>query len=221
MARKKGIPHRSPDSFTDAQRQIPAQLRRLGSNPARQEALLRYEDPNKVPIPTDWMAQVIKEAKKPQRQKDLERADRIISARLDGKTVAAEDLEWLNKFQKVIEAEHEAENATISADNSDVEKSRDDIDNDGQEVAAARLTAGNLEPSNTSAAPALDDDANCSSLSEVSNVSALNPDCSPKQKRVVRTKPPTSFHPVEKENKVASEVALLRDEAEVGLSFYA
>lgn len=71
--------------------------------------------PIETSLPTDWNSERIKETKKPKHQRDLEKAKRIISARLEGREVSDKDESWAiniaRKEEKLETAEIEEKRA--------------------------------------------------------------------------------------------------------------
>ncbi|KAF1849659.1 HET-domain-containing protein [Cucurbitaria berberidis CBS 394.84] len=114
MAGQKRTSRRSPSSLADAYRDIPGLLAREATDPLRQQALSHITNPRETPLPTNWVSERIKvrDARKNQRKEALQKAERIIKARLVGSFVTAEEVHWANQICKEEEA---AENAKHKA----------------------------------------------------------------------------------------------------------
>ncbi|KAH7084715.1 hypothetical protein BKA63DRAFT_573650 [Paraphoma chrysanthemicola] len=184
MVRTKSTPHRSPDPVHESPRNIA-----------------------RAPIPTDWTSAQLK-SHRPKRQRDLEEAFRILGAAIDDPgAVNARQLAWAKEFARKEHELEDAENETVSADSEGdvLEEQDEDEDNDvGEEEAEdAGFLAGFLSPSgshlgapltaiNLASLDVQDEDADSatSSLSTVSNVSALEPEDSTARPTVA----PSSTH---------------------------
>jgi hypothetical protein len=116
MARDKRPAHTSP-GFSDADRDLPTQMARKAITLADRIALVNLLGPNEMPIPTDWVrypfpqtaritsnsiplkvTRQLEQARKPKRQRDLEEILRIVTDKLAGRPITAQELKWANDF---------------------------------------------------------------------------------------------------------------------------
>ncbi|KAH7094365.1 hypothetical protein FB567DRAFT_574395 [Paraphoma chrysanthemicola] len=184
MARTKPMPHRSP-----------------GVNHENPRNLAR------APISTDWTSARLR-THKSKRQRELEEAFRILGAGLnDPGAVTARELAWAKDYARKEQELEDAENETVSADSDGAvfEEQDEDENNDSGEEGdeGAEILSGSISSSeNHRSAPLTannlasfdleDEDAisATSSLSSVSNISALEPEDSTARPTVA----PSSTH---------------------------
>ncbi|CAN9303397.1 unnamed protein product [Alternaria sp. RS040] len=147
MAREKRIAHKSPNSLSDANRDITsaqAKLIRNQNTHEHRQALVNSSVPEETPVSVGFAAQIVDEAQKPKRQADLEKARGILDRRQKGQSVSWVELEWM-KTLCAREAKLEgAEMKDVTA--IDMEKQQWPLD---QERKIQGISAANKDPIST------------------------------------------------------------------------
>ncbi|RYN23434.1 hypothetical protein AA0112_g9348 [Alternaria arborescens] len=140
MAREKRIAHKSPNSLSDANRDITsaqAKLIRNQNTLGHRQALVNSSVPEETPISVGFAAQIVDEAQKPKRQADLEKARSILDRRQKGQPVSWVELEW-TKTLCAREAKVEgAEMKDVTATDMKKQQWQQDQEREMKEISAA------------------------------------------------------------------------------------
>jgi hypothetical protein len=94
IACTEGAPHTSLSFPAATNHDIFSLLACFVSTSAQQQFSLSAAIPSETALPTDWNSERTEEVKKPKHQRDLEKAQRIFTAQLEGQKVSDEEQTW-------------------------------------------------------------------------------------------------------------------------------